>query len=118
MTYDKSLQTDFKFKKTLLGSKGSSIALIDDSMFTTNDKEKCFLTKFILKETSPTPYGLSQKNCSLPITSEDCRSIVVQTDTARIKGVKPNELTYEMIIENTVGGSIKINGSIEVLCSK
>jgi hypothetical protein len=49
--------------------------------------------------------------------SEDCITIVVGTDIARIKDESINYLTYEATIDYSGGGKININGTVDVLCS-
>ena len=53
------LITDFSFPKTLLGSVGTSNAIIDGSKFSTTDTTNCLISKFVFSETTSSNTGLS-----------------------------------------------------------
>ena len=103
---------DFTFLKSLTGSGGTANAVIDDSKFTTSDNIICPIIKFTFSDITIGTQGLSLYGCSSPDNSIPCRTIITQTDSTRITGGSPSELTYQYIIEANGGATLVINGII------
>ena len=56
------------------------------SDFSTTDSINCPITEFIFKETTSDNKGLNILDCPIPSTTDECRTIIVPTDKARISG--------------------------------
>jgi hypothetical protein len=86
-------------------------------LFTTSDEDKCKILNYTFYETTANDPGLSREHCSDSDTSEDCRTIIIQTDTARIPDSKKPLFDYNFKILYTGKGTLQIDGQISILCS-
>jgi hypothetical protein len=76
--------------KSEKGSKATELVTYDYDKFSTSDNIKCHILKFDFDETTLNSPGLSREKCEDSGTSEECRTVIVPTDTARLRGTKLN----------------------------
>ena len=81
---ESSQQRDFIFLKSKKDSGGRELVTYDYDKFSTSDELKCHILKFEFEDTTAKSPGLYRDNCTDSGTSEDCRTVLVPTDTARL----------------------------------